>query len=285
MHPGLTLINLKFFHDTAQRLSVSEAAKHNFVTQSAISQAILKLEKALQCDLTNHNKYRLKLTAEGEIAFKEIQKIFRSLKELQDKLLEQHQQISGSLHLAITPSIAIHLLPRVIQKMQKNYPDVSITMRIGHPEQIRNDLKTGLVDLGLVLEHENFISFEQKPLHSGTFCIYSKGGKLHDGLFVDSRKNSFVKSLQKIYAKKYKQELPILAELDSWEVVARFVDNGLGSGFIPDYLLSQYPNLTAIQNKELSVPYTIVAVYNPGDILSRAARSFLEIWSASHIKT
>ena len=61
------LIYLKYFIDSAESNSVSEAARKNFVTQSCVSQGIKKLEQTLKIDLTMHLRNRFKLTEEGEI--------------------------------------------------------------------------------------------------------------------------------------------------------------------------------------------------------------------------
>jgi len=65
MQLDLNLTYLKFFHDAALSGSVSESAKRNFVTQSAISQAISKLEEDLGVSLCQHKKQKFKLTEAG----------------------------------------------------------------------------------------------------------------------------------------------------------------------------------------------------------------------------
>jgi LysR family transcriptional regulator, carnitine catabolism transcriptional activator len=47
MNPLINLMHLKFFCDAVTFSSISEAAKRNYVTQSAVSQAIAKLEQIL----------------------------------------------------------------------------------------------------------------------------------------------------------------------------------------------------------------------------------------------
>ena len=44
MNPAINLIHLKFFCDAVVYESITEAAKMNYISQSAVSQAITKLE-------------------------------------------------------------------------------------------------------------------------------------------------------------------------------------------------------------------------------------------------
>lgn len=64
MTPGLNLNNLRYFYDAAEAEGISEAARRNFVTQSAVSQGIQKLEMALGISLITHQRNCFKLTAE-----------------------------------------------------------------------------------------------------------------------------------------------------------------------------------------------------------------------------
>lgn len=79
MHPGLNLNNLKNFYDAVECHSISDTAKKNFITQSAVSQGILKLERALQVDLITHQRNCFKLTVEGEQIYELTQALFGTL--------------------------------------------------------------------------------------------------------------------------------------------------------------------------------------------------------------
>lgn len=61
--PNLTF--LRYFFSAGQAKSISKAAKDNFVSQSAISQAISKLELTLNKQLITHEKNHFQLTQDG----------------------------------------------------------------------------------------------------------------------------------------------------------------------------------------------------------------------------
>ncbi len=58
----LNLIYLKYFCDAVKHGSVSGSARENFVSQSAISQGIIQLEKSLGKELMTHQANRFKPT-------------------------------------------------------------------------------------------------------------------------------------------------------------------------------------------------------------------------------
>ena len=278
MHPGMTLINLKFFCDTAQRLSVSEAAQVNGVTQSAISQGIRKLEKALKTELTNHHRHNLQLTQEGKTALEKGKNILRSFKELEQCIQEQSKTISGTVSVGCTPSLAMNFMNKTILLMRREYPEVVVEPKIGDPESLRRWIKTDAVDLGLALASPAFASFEQTVLRRGTFTIFSSSSRLQDGVFVDNKDGLLVDLFQDQYRRKHKKELPILAELGSWELVAQFASDSIGCGILPDYLGSLYSSLKPEQTIK-PLAYELVACTNKAVILSRAAKAFFHFFS------
>lgn len=278
MHPGLTLINLKFFCDTAQRLSISEAARMNFVTQSAISQGIKKLEEALLVQLTNHSRHNMQLTQEGEIAFKVGRKILSSFAELQEAVHEQSTTLSGTLIVGCTPSIAMNFMKEAIRAMGREHPGALIEPKIGGPEDMGKWIKRGEVQVGLALASPEFSSFDQRVLWGGSFSVFSSGIELKNGVFVDRMSGLGVEALLTQYRKKYKKDLRILAELGSWELVAQFASDGLGCGFLPDFLSSRYTNLQSLPSIK-PFAYELIACSNKGDVLSRASQAFFAIFS------
>lgn len=276
MNPGLNLNNLKYFYDAVESQSVSEAARKNFITQSAVSQGILKLEKALKISLITHHRNLFKLTIEGEIIYHQAQALFNILKNMQDLAQEQSQVVSGQINLTCTQSIAINLLSNVLEKMQKLYPQVTIKLKISKMDQIRLMLKKGMMDMGIVVESDTCDSFEKEEILNGNFYLYSKNGTLSQGVYVDHNNGLFVSALTKLYKKRFKKEMTILQELDSWQLLAKCASQGIGSCFLPDFIAENDPNLKICEQLD-PIPYRIIAFYPQGTKLTRAARVLVEL--------
>ena len=125
------LIHLKFFCDTVSLKSVSEAAKKNFVTQSAISQGIAKLEKVMGVQLATHSRSSFQPTEEGRIVFEQAGDIFKSLQGMHEKLKEHKQEVYGDLHFICTNSLGMSYIAPAFKKMQEKYPKVNLKFRLG----------------------------------------------------------------------------------------------------------------------------------------------------------
>lgn len=283
MHNGLNLNNLKYFYDAVETSSVSESARRNFITQSAVSQGIQKLEKALGMPLITHQRNCFKLTLQGEQVFSLTQQILRTLQSIADVSKENTDVIQGQINVVCTQSIAVNLISSILQSFKKDYPKVTINMKIGKLDTVFLMLKRGLMDIGLVVESNRCDEFEKHLVRKGFFQVFNKktnGSSIDEGVYVDHSNGLFVDKLQHNYEKVNKKELKILQELDSWQVLAKCAENGIGACFLPDFILQENETMSA-DNSLPPIPYRIVAIHPKGVQLTLAAKKFLEALSGS----
>jgi len=272
----MNLNNLKYFYDAAENESVSESARKNFVTQSAVSQGILKLEKALNVDLISHHRNFFRLTSEGEELYVLCQELFNTLKMMQNLNQEKQEEVSGQINITCTQSIAVNLFSKTLQQMQKLYPSVSVGLKISKMEQICLMLKKGVMDVGIVVESDLCNGFQKDELLKGNFHIYSKTGSTRGGVYVDHTNGLFVSKLKSLYKKRFRKEMTIAGELDSWQLLAKCASQGIGPVFLPDFIAENDTSLKICTHIE-PIPYRIIAFYPKGARLTRAARVFIDL--------
>lgn len=275
MHSMLNLQHLKFFYDTVILKSVSEAANKNFVTQSTISQGIAKLEKTLGIHLVSHSRSRFEITAEGMIVFEHAKHIFKSLHDIHEEINRCKGHVGGNLPFVCTNSLGMSFIDHAFKKMQDHYPNVNLQIHLGGLHHIRTHLMQGLAEIGIVLYDHSFVNFNQVSLLKGKFQLY-KHIKLTEktiqkGILVDHHEGTFVDRLLGM-------GMNIHAALGGWEIVARFIDQKIGVGFLPDYILrsNRYPNLAPLSIDMPAMEYDICAIYPKGHKLSSAANAFIE---------
>jgi DNA-binding transcriptional LysR family regulator len=281
MQININLSYLKCFYDAALMGSVSESARRNFVSQSAVSQAIAKLEKALGVLLCLHKKQQFKLTKEGEIVFEKAKEIFSSVRRLQDALDQHHERPKMPLHFVTTHSIGLSLLPDFIAEFKQKYPDIEIHFQFGGLTQIKGWLKQGIAEFALVLQSPHVMEYQEIFLYAGKFGLYkhkkeTKSLKLL-GAYVEHKDGMMVSEFQTAYRALHHQEMPICSKLNSWEFIARSMENSHGYGLIPDLitLKGRYPYLVPASEPQL--PYNLCAIFPKGEQLSYSAQTFLNL--------
>lgn len=281
MQLNLNLTYLKFFHDAALSGSVSESAKRNFVTQSAVSQAISKLERSLGIVLCQHKKQKFKLTEEGKLVFNHAKSVFSSVRNLHDAIDHFQKQPRMPLNFVTTNSVGLSLLPSFLPTFQDGYPQISLNFLFGGLSQIRGWLKQGIAEFALVLEHAEFSDYNAQPIYSGMFTLYKhkkeKASPENCGIYVEHRDGMLVEEFQRQYMELHDNTLPIKAELNSWEFIARCLQRG-GYGLFPDIILfdSRYPELVRVKKDIPMIPYNVCIVNLKGEKLSYSAQTFID---------
>jgi DNA-binding transcriptional LysR family regulator len=280
MNPQINLLHLKFFCDAVIYNSVSEAAKINFVTQSAVSQGITKLESVIGVQLLNHSRQKFQLTEEGKLVFDQAKNVFRSINTIYEKI-NNHNGVAatGSVRFVTTKSLGISLLPPFYQKAKTDLPNIELDMHLGGLNYIRNSIRQQAVEFGIVVYDDQFAQFDRYPLRRGRFNLYRGVGPFSEeprGVLVNYFKGTYVSELEEYLTRN--SDLKIEKELSGWDILARFAELNLGIGFFPDYITAhgRYSSLQLYPLKLPDFEYEICAIYNKGEKLSRAAHLFIE---------
>ncbi|WP_079989506.1 LysR family transcriptional regulator [Candidatus Protochlamydia phocaeensis] len=275
--PNITF--LRYFFSAGQAKSISKAAKENFVSQSAISQAIHKLEINLGKQLITHEKNRFQLTADGLLLLDKCKQIFSVFSEIEDSFNEVEGVFKGRLSFACTHSFALSLLPPYLERLSKMASEVEPILRFGHTGTIIELVKKGDVDFGIVLDNEDFSAFNSYEIYSGKYQLY-RARKLPSqakNKFILSEERKEV-SLLKQYFYDHEIEIRTYMEVSSWEVIASLTKQGLGIGFLPDYIIGK----RSLIPYELSIPlipYRILAIFPKNKKLPRNAKMFIDLMS------
>ncbi|MEC7840421.1 MAG: LysR family transcriptional regulator [Chlamydiota bacterium] len=234
----LNLIYLKYFYDAVTAGSMAASAKQNFVTQSAISQGINRLEKSLDCSLIAHHANTFKLMPMGERVFRQAHEIFKAVSYLEDQIEENVEEPIGRLQFACMHSFALAYLPDLIAKLRKEYPKMDVDFQLGHTGIIKELLNQRKIDFGVVLDNEDLSGFKTHCIACGGFNLYKakKVPETVDLPFILSEDRIETNKLRDYYHQYYGINMKILMRVQSWEVIANFVEEGLGIGFFPDYV-------------------------------------------------
>jgi DNA-binding transcriptional LysR family regulator len=273
------LVYLKYFSDAAKAQSISQSANINFVSQSAISQAITKIEKSLGVELITHQQNKFKLTPEGEVVFEKARQIFKSIEELEDALFVEEGQVAGKIEFACMHSFALALLPKQLERVSKLHPKLQVSFRLGHTDMIKDLIKKGAIDFGLVLDNEDLSGFQCLEVYHGQYRLYvsNKNKDIQSLPFILSEEHMEINILKTNYHKKFKKELPVLMEVSSWEVISNLAEVGLGIGFFPDYVaLNKKKQLKELDIGLPAIHYKVFAIFPSSQKIHKNAKAFLE---------
>lgn len=142
--------NLEIFIRVAEYGSFTIASQVLYVSQPAVSHAIKHLEDELKVQLFYRDKRKgLILTEVG----KKILTLARQMEDIDNRILQTAYQennlISGRLRIASLPSLTATYVSQTLKIFHERYPNVTIEIREGSPQEIISMVDGYMVDLAL----------------------------------------------------------------------------------------------------------------------------------------
>jgi DNA-binding transcriptional LysR family regulator len=126
MHVSVTLAGLRAVEALGVHGSISAAAVALGYTPSAVSQQIARLERDLHQDLIERQGRRASLTTSGTILAESARRIISELESMSARVQAESHTVTGSLTVAAFPSAARGLLPRVVGRLARRWPDLQV---------------------------------------------------------------------------------------------------------------------------------------------------------------
>lgn len=118
----------RIFYEVAQSESISRASKKLYITQSAVSKAIKKLESDLNTDLFYRNVKGVKLTEKGQELLFYVEEAFNNLITAERTMIESENLDKGKISIGVPSQIGSFYIFEDITKFHKKYPNIEITI-------------------------------------------------------------------------------------------------------------------------------------------------------------
>lgn len=150
----MKLQQLRYICEVASNnLNVSMAAQNLYTSQPGVSKQIRLLEDELGVEIfTRNGKHLTQVTSAGREVLQIAREILRQTENIRQVGEEYSSPRSGKLAIATTHTQARYRLPPVIDSFRQHYPDVSLHLQQGTPQQIAQMASTGAVDFAIATE-------------------------------------------------------------------------------------------------------------------------------------
>ncbi len=133
--------------------NLTDVAKVLHTSQPGVSRQIRELEEELGVDLFVRAGKRLTaLTEVGAVVAPMIENMLKDAESMRRAGEEFMQKASGRLSIATTHSQARYALPGAVCDFRARYPQVSLSLHQGTPEQVAEMLISGEADIGIATE-------------------------------------------------------------------------------------------------------------------------------------
>ena len=181
----LDVHQLRVFTAVAENLSFTRAAERLFLTQSAVSHQIARLEREIGCPLLERQGRTVALTLAGREMAVRARRVFAMIEAAEAAPRHAARPATGRLVIGASSTACQYIIPEALREFRECFPGYSLAILPGDSPQTADRLAAGEVDLGLMVRldrqkklayHDLFVDelqFLVSPLHP-----WAKAGKV-----------------------------------------------------------------------------------------------------------
>ena len=282
LHTFLEIVRLKSF---------SKAAQTCYRTQPAISAQVRQLEQELRTALFERFGSRITLTTAGKIFSEYAEQMLELRRRAQNTINELDHNPRGELVIAANEATCIYVLPEVFAEYKSSFPPVQMLVDRSYGSRVVEAVMENIADFGLtqlpveekrlqvVNVHRDEIRLivpAKHPLSSKT-AIDCQDLVDHPLLLP---KSGVTRARLNAWFEMVEEKIQISMELDSTEMMKRFVMAGLGVSFLA--VSNCQEEIAASKLKAIPLaPEPMIRrlglIYRRDKPLSKAALGFIQI--------
>lgn len=124
-----TLKQLQYLAALQDHGHFGRAAEACFVTQSTLSAGIRELETLIGVTLVERTRRVVRFTPLGDRIADKARRVLREADELGDMARAAGRPLSGEMRMSVIPTIAPFMLPRILPRLRRDYPDLKLFLR------------------------------------------------------------------------------------------------------------------------------------------------------------
>jgi DNA-binding transcriptional LysR family regulator len=282
---------LETFLEVAKLSSFSRAAERRFRTQPAISAQIRALEEEVGAKLLDRSGGKVAITAAGKVFQKYAEETIEERRVVLIALAEMHRIPRGEIVVAANEGTCLHILPEVFADFKRQYPSVAVSVKRLEHNKILEAIIENSCDFGIVSMPVPDKRLTVVPIHRDELIVITPP----DHPLARQKKATVAEiiefplllpklgrtrdALEAIFDDR-RLKPTVSMELDSSELLKRFVAVGVGVGFIARSNVVedlQAKVLAAVTLADARIQRDLALVFRKDKALSRAALAFIDI--------
>lgn len=282
----------RVFNEVAVSESFSKAAKSLYMSQPAISQAIIQLEGELGVRLFTRTHKGVILTSEGKLLFQHVNAGINLISSGEQKILDSKNLIEGRLKIGVGDTILRYYLINYLEVFHRMHPQIRLRIINRTTMELKELVKSGEIDIAVVnlpIEDKSLEIYKTKKIQDifvagiGYKKLTKKNMDIQELvnyplIMLDNRSRSrqYVESYLLSLGAKMDPEI----ELGSHDLLLEFAKAGLGIASVVKEYSMDYINSGSIYEISTKgrIPQRNIGLCHLKDVsLSPSAKKFIEI--------
>ncbi len=245
--------NPEYIVEIARCKSVTRAAQRLYVSQSTLSQYLLRLENELGTPLFTRTKNELISTDAGQMYVQAAQAILNIQQTLFENIAALHNE--GSIRLGVSSQWGIQMATEVLPAFREQFPSVTLKIYESHSRQLRAMLLADKLDVAVmaVADTADLVGLPSRPLRQEEIVLVLPAGhafcavhpqeetvspaqltsELRGVSYVLSDEGSTMRQVEDALFSRMLFRPNVTCELNSNRAALEMVARGMGAAFVP----------------------------------------------------
>ena len=287
----MTIRKFEIFYEVAKELNMTKAAKKLYISQSAISQAILEMENILGIKLFNRIGKKLHLTNEGKLFLNYVRRILNIYNESVQVVKDINKLEKGVLKIGASTTIGIYVMPKIIKNFLKIHKNIDISIKIENTQNISEMILENKIDLAFVegpvhfeeIIVENFwedeLVFIAPSLKKWNNIRYIGPSQLEGEKIIMRESGSGTREIFDNAMVRSNIKYNIAFELGNTEAIKKAVESGMGISCLSKRTIKdeiRYGKLLSFRLKALRIKRYFKLIYHKDKYKSKLFQNFVE---------
>lgn len=281
---------LQYFLAITREETILGAAEQLHITQPTLSRQMKDLEEELGKQLFIRGNRKITLTEDGMLLRQRAEEIINLVEKTESEIMVSDTSISGDIYIGSGETKGISLIAKVVNKCQKEYPNIKFHFYSGNAQDVADRIEKGLIDFGILIEPADVSKYDfiKLPTYDTWGVLMRKDSSLAS---KDSIKVEDLKTIPLICSDQtmVKNEISgwMNHDFDKLNIVAGYnliynasllVEEGIGYALCLDKLINTTgDSQLCFRPLEPRLEVGITLVWKKYQIFSRAAEYFLKI--------
>ena len=281
--------------------SITRAAEKLFVTQSALNQQLLRLEKELGAPLFHRSKVDMRPTEIGQVYLDNAREILRIKQRTYNLINDMTDAKKGRLSIGFTPGRGSEMFTHVYPSFHQAYPNVIVEPHELSVHRQQQMISQGNLDIGFQTLSERqrtdseYIKLGEEEIFLLVPSIHPAAEQLAATQtasapfpianltlfqyepFVLMYKESTIRAITDEIFRKSGFTPNVLFETASNNTVLSMIEANLCCGVVPEYYVHRLPKGISCFAFPTHPSWDIAANYRKNGYLSEAAKYFIEL--------
>lgn len=297
---------IEYILKIAEENNITRAAEKLFITQSALNQQLLKLEKELGTPLFHRSRSHWGLTEAGQIYVEGARQILQTKNTTYNRIYDVAGARRGTLTIGLTPGRGLKMFTAIYPQLHRDFPNLKvcpIEMRVRAQQEA---IAKGTIDIGFMTlgkqdrTNDEYLVLGQEELmliipalHPASKHLANAGDsiatidlkEMQYEPFVLMDKESTLRSVCDSVFQKAGFTPNLLFETNNTSGIASMVESTLCCGIIPWYYVCEPSEKLTRFHISTRPFWDVVISYSKNNYLSSGAQEFIQLarewWNTS----